>query len=169
MTKLGVNLRLLAAILCLTAGVFGGAYSVLAQDEQEVKSEAEVKFDEINIKALKEFGQQEGVIKRASGLLIKVITRGDGGIVSPNAKAIVHYEGSLADGTVFDSSYARGRPANIPVNGVIKGWQEALLLMQIGSKWEVALPADIAYGKDGQRGIPPNANLFFTMELIGGQ
>lgn len=141
--------------------LFGyGSYSVVwAEDElSEEKTQ--------NTQALDEFAQQEGVIKRPSGLLIKIIESGDGGIIGPNSRALVHYEGRLADGTVFDSSYERGSPAVIPVGGVISGWEEALILMQIGSKWEIALPYDIAYGEGGSRGIPPSSNLFFTIELI---
>ena len=152
MTQLSLNIRLLVVLVFITFG----APNSFAQDEED-----------LNSKAFEEFAQQDGVIKRPSGLLIDIVTMGDGGILGPNDMAIVNYEGRLADGTVFDSSYSRGRPSNIPVSGVIRGWEEALLLMQIGSKWEIAVPADIAYGKDGQRSIPPNSNLFFTLELIG--
>ncbi|MCK5041890.1 MAG: FKBP-type peptidyl-prolyl cis-trans isomerase [Sphingomonadales bacterium] len=162
MTLRGASLQLLAGLLFLTAGLFGVVPNSVAQDEGGASAATTA-----TTITMEEFALQDGVIKRASGLLIKIVTRGDGGIVDPSDKAIVHYEGRLADGTVFDSSYARGQPAALPVNAVIRGWEEALLLMQIGSKWEIAIPSDIAYGKDGPPGIPESSNLFFTVELLG--
>lgn len=156
-------LRAFTVVLILGAAV---PTNLWAQEEETLTPEQEA-AEALNQKVFNDFITQEGVIKRSSGLYIKIITKGDGGLINPRGQALVHYEGKLADGTVFDSSYKRGQPNVIPVQGVIKGWQEALLLMQIGSKWEVAIPADIGYGKDGQRGIPPGANLFFTIELLG--
>ncbi len=158
MTLRGASLQLLAGLLFLTAGLFGAVPNSVAQDEGGAAA---------TTTTIEEFALQDGVIKRASGLLIKIITRGDGGIVDPSDRVIVHYEGRLADGTVFDSSYARGEPASLPVSAVIEGWEEALLLMQIGSKWEIAVPSDIAYGKNAPPSIPESSNLFFTVELLG--
>ena len=150
----------------LSALVFG-ALSLSSGLAQEADGEeAEVQDVDEGTAALVEFMQQDGVIQRPSGLLIKIIEKGDGAIIKPSDRALVNYEGRLVDGTVFDTSEGRG-PAAIPVYGVIRGWEEALLLMQIGSKWEIALPSKIAYGKDGQRGIPPDSVLFFTVELVG--
>jgi FKBP-type peptidyl-prolyl cis-trans isomerase FklB len=80
----------------------------------------------------------------------------------------VHYHGTLIDGTVFDSSIDRGEPASFPLNGVIQGWQEALQLMSVGSKWEIFLPADLAYGSKPMPGskIQANSVLIFEVELI---
>jgi FKBP-type peptidyl-prolyl cis-trans isomerase FklB len=78
----------------------------------------------------------------------------------------VNYAGTLIDGTEFDSSYKRGQPATFPVGGVIKGWIEALQLMKEGSKWQLVIPADLAYGEQGRPGIPPNAVLIFEVELV---
>ncbi|WP_298302696.1 FKBP-type peptidyl-prolyl cis-trans isomerase, partial [Hydrotalea sp.] len=85
-------------------------------------------------------------------------------------KVTCHYHGTLIDGTVFDSSVDRGEPATFPLNGVIKGWQEALQLMTIGSKWKIYLPSELAYGNKGAGDkIGPGATLVFTVELLGVQ
>jgi hypothetical protein len=78
----------------------------------------------------------------------------------------VNYRGTLIDGTEFDSSYKRGQPAQFPVGGVIHGWTEALEKMPVGSKWKLFIPSELAYGENGQRGIPPNAVLIFEVELL---
>jgi FKBP-type peptidyl-prolyl cis-trans isomerase FklB len=108
-----------------------------------------------------------GVKTTASGLQYKVIKQGTGKTPSATQTVTVNYKGTLIDGTEFDSSYKRGEPATFPVNGVIKGWTEALQLMPIGSKWELYIPPDLAYGPSGAGGvIPPNATLIFEVELI---
>ena len=81
----------------------------------------------------------------------------------------VNYRGTLIDGTEFDSSYKRGQPAQFPVGGVIHGWTEALLKMNVGSKWKLFIPSELAYGENGQRGIPPNSVLIFEVELLAAQ
>ena len=84
-----------------------------------------------------------------------------------NSRVVVHYRGTLIDGTEFDSSYARGEPIELNLNQVIKGWQEALQLMAIGSKWQIVIPSELAYGKRGAgRVIGPNATLIFDIELL---
>lgn len=104
----------------------------------------------------------------ASGLQYKVIEAGKGVSPSESDRVTVDYEGKLTDGTVFDSSYKRGKPVTFPVNGVIKGWQEALQMMKPGATWEVVIPGDLAYGKMGMPGTPigPNATLVFKIHLI---
>ena len=107
------------------------------------------------------------VTTTASGLQYKVINQGTGATPSATDTVETHYEGKLLDGTVFDSSYKRGQPATFPVNGVIKGWQEALQLMTAGTKMELYIPADIAYGSAGSPpAIGPEAVLIFTIELL---
>jgi FKBP-type peptidyl-prolyl cis-trans isomerase FkpA/FKBP-type peptidyl-prolyl cis-trans isomerase FklB len=78
----------------------------------------------------------------------------------------VNYRGTLTDGTEFDSSYKRNQPASFPVGGVIKGWTEALQLMKAGAKYQLFIPPDLAYGKEGRPGIPPNSVLIFEVELM---
>lgn len=102
----------------------------------------------------------------ASGLQYKILTKGDGPIPTSTQKVKVHYEGRLIDGKVFDSSYQRGQPTTFGVNQVIKGWIEALTLMPVGSKWEVYIPQELAYGAREQQSIPAFSCLVFTVELL---
>ncbi len=121
----------------------------------------------LQLQYLQENAQKPGVIKRLSGLQIRIIERGDGNFPNKDDVVVVHYEGKLIDGTIFDSSYAKGEPVVFPIKGVIRGWQEALVLMTVGSKWELILPAKIAYGDAGASElIPPGATLVFTVELL---
>jgi len=109
---------------------------------------------------------QPGVITLADGLQYLVLTNGSGAMPAATDKVTVNYRGTLLDGTEFDSSYKRGQPASFPVGGVIPGWTEALQKMSVGSKWKLFIPAGLAYGEKGQRGIPPNSVLIFEVELI---
>eukprot|EP00808_Paulinella_micropora_P008658 g53442.t1 len=112
---------------------------------------------------------EPGVIKRPSGLLYKVLKSGPEGAASPKAdtRCKCHYRGTLMDGTEFDSSYKRGKPATFAPNQVIPGWTEAMQLMKEGDKWELFIPAELAYG-DSQRGrfITPGSVLVFELEII---
>lgn len=110
---------------------------------------------------------QLDVITTASGLQYRVIKEGKGKSPKATDTVTVHYEGRLTDGTVFDSSYRRGKPLKFKVNGVIKGWSEALQLMSKGSVWELFIPPEIGYGAKGVPNvIPGNAVLIFKVELI---
>lgn len=109
---------------------------------------------------------KEGVQVLPSGLQYKVIKEGTGKIPTVDDKVKTHYRGTLINGTEFDSSYKRNKPAEFPVTGVIKGWTEALLLMKQGSKWELYIPPNLAYGERGRPGIPPNSTLIFEIELL---
>jgi FKBP-type peptidyl-prolyl cis-trans isomerase FklB len=112
--------------------------------------------------------KKEGVITLPSGLQYKVVTAGTGATPKASDTVTVNYRGRLVDGTEFDSSYARNEPATFPVHGVISGWTEALQLMKVGSKWELYIPANLAYGERGAGGrIPANAALIFEVELLG--
>ena len=116
---------------------------------------------------LMENGKKPGVVTTESGLQYEIITAGSGASPASTDKVTVHYEGSLTDGTVFDSSYKRGNPATFGVTQVIPGWVEALQLMQPGAKWKLTIPQDLAYGERGAPpNIPPFSTLVFTVEMI---
>jgi FKBP-type peptidyl-prolyl cis-trans isomerase FklB len=111
--------------------------------------------------------KKDGVVTLPSGLQYKVITEGKGKQPKSTDTVVAHYRGTLINGTEFDSSYQRNEPATFPVGGVIKGWQEALPLMKEGAKWQVYIPADLAYGPRGAGGeIGPNEALIFDIELL---
>ncbi len=108
-----------------------------------------------------------GVKTLPSGVQYKVIKPGTGPSPKASNTVEVHYRGTLIDGTEFDSSYSRGQPASFPVNGVIKGWQEALQVMKEGAHWQIVVPPELAYGESGAGGaIGPNATLIFEVELL---
>jgi FKBP-type peptidyl-prolyl cis-trans isomerase FklB len=119
---------------------------------------------------LAENGKKEGVVTLPSGLQYKVIKAGDGNKPTVGDVAVCHYRGSLLDGTVFDDSHKKknGGPVNFPLRSVIKGWQEALQLMPVGSKWQLFVPPQLAYGDRGvpRANIPPDATLVFDVELL---
>jgi FKBP-type peptidyl-prolyl cis-trans isomerase len=111
--------------------------------------------------------KKDGVVSLSSGLQYKVITPGDGKTPKATDKVTTHYRGTLIDGTEFDSSYKRGEPATFSVKGVIAGWTEALQLMKEGAKWQLFIPAKLAYGMRGAgQKIGPNATLIFKIELL---
>lgn len=116
---------------------------------------------------LAENAKKEGVKVLESGLQYKVITEGAGESPKATDKVTTHYRGTLLNGEEFDSSYKRNKPASFAVNGVIKGWTEALQLMKKGSKWQLFIPANLAYGERGTGGsIGPNSTLIFEVELL---
>jgi len=119
---------------------------------------------------LAENKQKEGVKTLPSGLQYKVIKAGTGKKPKLTDTVVTQYRGTLIDGTEFDSSYRRGKPATFPVNGVIPGWVEALQLMEEGSKWQLFIPPNLAYGERGAgREIGPNSTLIFEIELMSIQ
>lgn len=132
-----------------------------AHAEQSAKNRAE------GASYLAENAKKEGVITTDSGLQYKSLVTGNGAKPSKSDKVKVHYRGTLIDGTVFDSSYDRGEPITFPVTGVIAGWIEGLQLMNVGSKFELAIPSNLAYGANGSGGaIGPDATLIFEVELL---
>lgn len=137
----------------------------LAKQAEERKQAAEK-----NLKAGDEFLQKnkgkENVVTLPSGLQYRVIKSGTGKSPKADDAVTTHYRGTLINGTEFDSSYSRGKPATFPVSGVIPGWTEALQLMKEGAKWQLFVPANLAYGEGGRGKIEPNSTLIFDIELI---
>ena len=124
-----------------------------------------------NLKAGEEFlaenGKKETVVTLPSGLQYEIVKQGDGPKPSANNTVTCHYHGTTIKDEVFDSSVKRGQPASFPLNGVIKGWTEALQLMPVGSKWKLYIPPHLAYGnRTISREIGPNSTLIFEVELI---
>ena len=117
-------------------------------------------------KFLAENKSRDGVVALDSGLQYRVVEAGAGESPTETDTVVVHYRGRLLDGTEFDSSYGRGEPTEFGVGQVIVGWQQALQLMTVGAKWEVWIPAGLAYGAEGPASIGPNQTLHFDIELI---
>jgi len=137
--------------------------------EQAKKKHAEIGTKNLATgeKFLAENAKKDGVKTLDSGLQYKVLIEGTGKIPAASSTVVAHYEGSLINGNVFDSSIKRGSPATFPVKGVIPGWQEILQLMPTGSKWQVYIPSGLAYGEKGAgASIGPNETLIFDIELI---
>ncbi|GAB4370726.1 MAG: macrophage infectivity potentiator Mip [Deltaproteobacteria bacterium] len=164
--------------------VFAGGETLLTEEEQKqtladlqkelmAKQREHVRqMMEKNRKEGEEFlaanAKKEGVITLPSGLQYKVLKSGNGPSPTLNDTVETNYRGTLIDGTEFDSSYKRGQPATFPVNGVIEGWKEALQKMKVGDKWQLFVPANLAYGERGAgRDIGPNQALIFEVELLG--
>jgi FKBP-type peptidyl-prolyl cis-trans isomerase FklB len=142
------------------------------QGEMREKQMAKMKVEaEANKKEGDEFlaanKAKEGVVTLPSGLQYKILSAGTGPKPTAKDTVVCNYRGTLINGKEFDSSYKRGEPATFPVSGVIKGWTEALQLMPVGSKWQLFVPADLAYGERGPAPeIGPNATLIFDVELL---
>jgi FKBP-type peptidyl-prolyl cis-trans isomerase len=164
-------------ITTLVRGLRDGLQGTAAQltDEQiraaltELQNQATQTMGEANLKKGEEFlaenKAKEGVITLPSGLQYKVITMGTGAKPTTADTVVCDYRGTFLDGSEFDSSYKRGQTASFGVTQVIKGWTEALQLMPVGSKWQLFIPANLAYGPGGRPGIPPNSTLIFDIEL----
>jgi len=139
---------------------------LLASREQRRKEEAEKNRKE-GMAFLAENGKKEGIVTLKSGLQYRIIKKGTGRRPKATDRVVVHYRGTLIDGTEFDSSYKRGKPATFAVKGVIKGWTEALQLMRKGAKWQLFIPPELAYGERGAGSlIGPNSVLIFEVELL---
>jgi len=137
------------------------------QEKMQQAGEANKKEGEAFLAANK---TKDGVVALPSGLQYKIITAGTGPKPTASDSVVCNYRGTLIDGKEFDSSYKRGQPATFPVSGVIKGWTEALQLMPVGSKWQLFVPSELAYGERGTGAdIGPNATLIFEVELLSIQ
>ena len=132
-----------------------------------IQAKAEATLTKVGKEFLAKNKLNEGVVELESGLQYKVLTAGTGAKPSADAQVKCHYHGTLINGNVFDSSVERGEPAVFPVNGVIKGWVEALQMMEVGAKWQLFVPSDLAYGAQGAGGvIGPHETLIFEVELL---
>ena len=138
----------------------------MTKKQEDAMKKAAVKNKKDGDAFLAENKKKEGVVTLPSGLQYKIMTEGTGKTPKATDTVTVNYRGSLVDGTEFDSSYKRGQPATFPLNGVIKGWTEALQLMKEGAKWQLFIPSDLAYGEKAPPQIGPNATLIFDVELI---
>jgi FKBP-type peptidyl-prolyl cis-trans isomerase FklB len=170
----GMKDALAGGKLLLTDDEMKAALTKLQSDLRSKQEEAMQKAGEINKKTGEDFLAQnktkEGVVALPDGLQYKILKEGTGPKPTATDTVVCNYRGTLIDGTEFDSSYKRGQPATFPVSGVIKGWTEAVQLMPVGSKWQVFLPADLAYGNRGAgQDIGPNATLIFEVELLSIQ
>ncbi|MFQ3788809.1 FKBP-type peptidyl-prolyl cis-trans isomerase [Halomonas sp. A29] len=137
----------------------------LAARQAEAEEMAELNLAEGQA-FLAENAEREDVTTTDSGLQYEVLESGDGESPGPSSHVEVHYEGTLVDGTVFDSSFERGQPLSFRVDQVIEGWQEALQLMSVGDTWMLFIPPELGYGAQGQGPIGPNETLIFRVELL---
>ncbi|MCE8017418.1 FKBP-type peptidyl-prolyl cis-trans isomerase [Halomonas sp. MCCC 1A17488] len=145
----------------------------LSQFQQDALAARQAEAEEIAERNLtegqafmEENAEREEVTTTDSGLQYEVLESGDGESPGPSSHVEVHYEGTLVDGTVFDSSFDRGQPLSFRVDQVIEGWQEALQLMSVGDTWMLFIPPELGYGAQGQGPIGPNETLIFRVELL---
>jgi FKBP-type peptidyl-prolyl cis-trans isomerase FklB len=167
-----------ASLEAMMRGVHEGLQGkpLTVSDQQQIQSYLRSVLDQAvarNQAAAKEFlarnAHEKGVVTTASGLEYKVLEPGDrkAAAILPADRVTVEYRGTLLDGTEFDSSYSRGMPATFPISGVIRGWQEALVLMKPGAKWRLFVPPDLAYGAQGQQPtIPGGSLLIFDVNVV---
>jgi len=152
-------------ILVLAAGLLTGCG---AKNDQSSMNTNVSPTSDAGEAFLADNAKKDGVKSAASGLQYKVLKSGTGDSPKATDTVKVHYQGTLIDGTVFDSSIQRGQPAAFPVNAVIPGWTEALQRMKVGDKWQLFIPARLAYGdRSPAPTIPPNSVLIFEVELLG--
>lgn len=143
------------------------ANNILQDYFEKLQKERGGKAKAAGEKFLAENKDKEGVVALPSGLQYKILKEGNGPKPKASDTVKCHYEGRLIDGTVFDSSIRRGEPAEFPVGGVIQGWVEALQLMPVGSKWQLYIPSEMAYGSHGAgQAIGPDETLIFDVELL---
>lgn len=142
----------------------------MAKKQEQARKQASEENKKAGEAFLAENKTKEGVVTLPSGLQYKILKAGDGKKPTLEDTVVCQYRGTLLNGTEFDSSYKRGQPVTFPVKGVIKGWTEALQLMPVGSKWQLFIPPELAYGERGAGGsIGPNATLIFEVDLVSIQ
>lgn len=173
----GVEIDLAAFVVGLQDGLSGAksrvsekdlraAFETAQERAEAVAAESAAKQAGAGNKFLEDNKARKGVVTTESGLQYEVMVEGKGAKPNKDQSVEVHYHGTLIDGTVFDSSVARGETISFPVTGVIQGWVEALQLMPVGSKWKLFIPADLGYGNRAQGAIPAGSVLVFEVELI---
>jgi FKBP-type peptidyl-prolyl cis-trans isomerase FklB len=162
----GINDSLTGTTPLLTDKELTEVFTLMRKDMEERRAKLPEKNKTEGEAFLAANKTKKGVITLASGLQYKELIAGTGAIPTSSDTVTVNYRGTLIDGTEFDSSYKRGEPAKFPVTGVISGWTEALQLMKVGAKWQLFIPANLAYGTNGAGPIGPNAVLIFEVELL---
>ncbi len=179
--KLGVEFNPDLILQGMKDGLAGGKTRLTEEEARAVITEVQGDVQRQQQEKIKQLGEtnkkegdaflaankaKEGVVTLPSGLQYKILTAGTGPKPALTDTVSCNYRGTFLNGTEFDSSYKGGKPVSFPVNGVIKGWTEALQLMPVGSKWQLVIPSDMAYGPGGRPGIPPNSTLVFEVELL---
>ena len=151
----------------LTQEEINPSYQVIQRQQQEKAAQLAARREAMAEQFLAANAAREEVSTTASGLQYEVLESGSGDSPGPQSHVVTHYHGTLVDGTVFDSSVARGEPAEFGVHQVIPAWTEALQMMSVGDKWRITCPPHLAYGEQGAGdAIPPNTALVFEIELI---
>jgi len=168
----------LQAVLAGLADAFTGLESQVPTDalnasfrviRERMQAENQAKFERAKAEGaefLVENARRDNITQLPSGLQYEVLTTGEGPRPALEDNVRTHYHGTLINGSVFDSSYQRGEPAEFPISGVIAGWTEALQLMNVGSKWRLFVPSELAYGDQAIGSIPPHSVLVFDVELL---
>jgi FKBP-type peptidyl-prolyl cis-trans isomerase FklB len=166
----GMKDALAGGKLLLTDDEMRVALTKLQNDLRAKQEEAMQKAKKVGDEFLAQNKTKEGVVALPDGLQYKILKAGTGPKPTATDSVVCNYRGTLLDGTEFDSSYKRGQPATLPISGVIKGWTEAMQLMPVGSKWQLFIPPDLAYGNRAPSPeIGPNATLIFEVELLSIQ
>jgi FKBP-type peptidyl-prolyl cis-trans isomerase FklB len=142
------------------------ANMTIQQKLQEYMAKKNAAVKEEGRKFLSDNKKQPGVVELPSGVQYKIIRQGTGAKPLLEDTIVAHYKGTLLDGTVFDESYGRGQPIVYPLNQLVEGWKQVLVLMPVGSKWQLFIPSDYGYGERGSGLIPGGATLVFDMELL---
>lgn len=151
----------------MTEADMKGAMEALQAKQMKAQAEIGDKNKKAGSAFLEVNKKKEGVVALPSGIQYKILTKGTGKKPTAKDTVSVNYRGTLIDGKEFDSSYSRGQPATFPVSGVIKGWQDILPMMPVGSKWQIFVPSDLAYAERGAGPeIGPNSTLIFEIELL---
>lgn len=146
--------------------LINASFAVMRERMEAEAAEKAKLAQQAGIDFLQANAEKDGVVSLASGLQYQILQEGEGERPGLDSQVRTHYHGTLIDGTVFDSSYERGQPAEFPVTGVIAGWTEALQLMSVGSKWRLYVPSELAYGARAIGSIPAHSTLVFDVELL---